>query len=64
MIATTEPVVPLGTRPGPFVLSPTRWVWWSGRVAIGLRYQRPCPPYRERASERDAELLQDLLRST
>lgn len=61
MIATAEPVIPAGTRPGYVQLSPSRVVYWTGRVACGLRYQRPCPPYRERASERDAECFQDLL---
>lgn len=64
MIDPTESVIPPGTRPGYVQLSPSRVVFWTGRVACGLRYQRPCPPYRERASERDAELLQDLLRSS
>lgn len=61
MIDHTEPVVPPGTRPGYVQLSPSRVVYWTGRIAIGVKHQRPCPPYRERASERDARLFQDLL---
>lgn len=47
---------------GPVLLSATgRSVWWTGRVAIGLRYQRP--NYQE-APGQSALWLQDaLLRS-
>lgn len=27
--------------PGPVHISPSRSVWWTGRVAIGLRYAEP-----------------------
>jgi hypothetical protein len=44
---------------GPVVLSDTgRKVWWTGRVAIGLRYQ---PPHRSVIHGQSALWLQDLL---
>ena len=44
---------------GPVLLSATgRTVWWTGRVAIGLRYQ---PPPRNDAPGQSALWVQDLL---
>jgi hypothetical protein len=44
---------------GPVFLSETgRMVWWTGRVAIGLRYE---PPRRFEATGRSAEWIQGLL---
>lgn len=44
---------------GPVVLSDTgRKVWWTGRVAIGLRYE---PPHRSVVHGRSALWLQDTL---
>jgi hypothetical protein len=44
---------------GPVVLSDTgRRVWWTGRVAIGLRYE---PPQRGAVHGQSALWLQDLL---
>jgi hypothetical protein len=44
---------------GPVLLSDTgRTVWWTGRVAIGLRYQ---PPRRSELVSRSALWLQDVL---
>ena len=44
---------------GPVLLSGTgRMVWWTGRVAIGLRYQ---PPRRSESFGRSALWLQDVL---
>jgi hypothetical protein len=44
---------------GPVVISDTgRTVWWTGRVAIGLRYE---PPYRSEAMGQSALWLQGLL---
>ena len=44
---------------GPVVLSQTgRTVWWTGRVAIGLRYE---PQRRREPQGRYAEWLQNLL---
>jgi len=47
-------------RPGYVVLSPSRVVYWTGVLAIGLKYRRP-QFYVEQQSERDAEHLQCLL---
>ncbi len=47
---------------GPVVLSQTgRTVWWTGRVAIGLRYE---PPRGREPQGRSAEWLQNLLLRT
>lgn len=44
---------------GPVLLSGTgRTVWWTGRVAIGLRYQPPC---HSESSGQSALWLQDVL---
>jgi hypothetical protein len=44
---------------GPVLLSDTgRTVWWTGRVAIGLRHE---PPRRTESVGRSAPWLQDLL---
>lgn len=44
---------------GPVLLSGTgRTVWWTGRVAIGLRYQ---PPRYPQACGKSALWLQDVL---
>jgi hypothetical protein len=44
---------------GPVLLSDTgRTVWWTGRVAIGLRHE---PPRRTESVGRSALWLQDLL---
>lgn len=43
-------------EPGPVALTPTKFVWWSGKVAIGLRHE---PRYVEQGSH--AELIQRLL---
>ena len=50
--------LPEGHR-GPVVLSETgRTVWWTGRVAIGLRYE---PPRRCETLGQSALWLQDML---
>lgn len=50
--------LPEGHR-GPVVLSETgRTVWWTGRVAIGLRYE---PPRRCETIGQSALWLQDML---
>lgn len=59
-IAAEEPPiqVPKG-HVGPVLLSATgRTVWWTGRVAIGLRYE---PPPRAEPPGRYALWVQDLL---
>ncbi|MBX3635125.1 MAG: hypothetical protein KF683_07025 [Rubrivivax sp.] len=59
-IAVEEPPiqVPKG-HVGPVLLSATgRTVWWTGRVAIGLRYE---PPPRAEPTGRYALWVQDLL---
>jgi len=44
---------------GPVLLSGTgRTVWWTGRVAIGLRYQ---PPQYSESHGQSARWLQDVL---
>lgn len=44
---------------GPVLLSATgRTVWWTGRVAIGLRYE---PPRHAQSVGRSAEWLQGVL---
>jgi len=44
---------------GPVLLSQTgRTVWWTGRVAIGLRYQ---PPQNSESHGQSALWLQDVL---
>ncbi len=44
---------------GPVLLSETgRTVWWTGRVAIGLRYQ---PPQYSESNGQSARWLQDVL---
>ena len=44
---------------GPFMLSDTgRMVWWTGRVAIGLRYE---PPRHVEAQGQSAEWIQKVL---
>ena len=55
----TLPLIRIGYR-GPVILSPSRWVWFTGKVAIGLKHTRPTF-YVEQQSERDAEHLQCLL---
>lgn len=48
-------------QPGPVVLSPSRWVWWTGRLAIGLKHQRPDRGYPSARCDSDARVIQDLL---
>lgn len=44
---------------GPVLLSDTgRTVWWTGRVAIGLRYEPPC---REQGHGQSALWIQNVL---
>jgi hypothetical protein len=65
MSITLAPPPPLEYAPrdyvGPLHLpNSQRWVWWTGRVAIGLRHQPPPP-----APGSQAELVQAaLLRRT
>jgi hypothetical protein len=44
---------------GPLLLSDTgRTVWWTGRVAIGLRYE---PPRHSEANGQSAQRIQNVL---
>jgi len=59
MIQRADPAhrIPTTATPGYVVLRPTRVVYWTGRVAIGLLHQRKPP----RSERREAEFLQKLL---